>query len=205
MPDQKSQKGLTSLVGVGPLTTLPSGAPFLEEAVFAWSQFKPNVTRSEFEILDITTGPTVEVEIVLHDGRPEVDEVKVSRRAGDPEIDAKFLREIPLGQIAESAVVQMELWARREWAETSADSPGPIGPDVSHPYWKPVTESVAARRRRSVTDELLREVAAVYQADTTGKPTKAVKEHFPTSQRNAARYVALAKERGFINQTEDQS
>ena len=204
MPDPKLDQGMTSLVGVGPLTTLPSGAPILEEAVFVWSRFKPNVTRSEFEILDITTGPTVQVEIVLHDGRPEVDELKVSRRAGDPEIDAKFLREIPLSEIADRAVVQMELWARREWAETSADSPGPIGPDTSHPYWAPATEAVAARRRRSVTDELLREVAAVYNADTTGKPTKAVKEHFPTSQRNAARYVALAKKQGFINQTEDQ-
>jgi hypothetical protein len=204
MPDHQNET--TSLVGIGPLTTLASGAPFLEEAVILWSRLKPDLTSAAvFKIDEALTGPTVEIEIVLQDGRPEVNEVKVSRRPGEPEITPTMLREIPLSRIAEHGVVQMELIARAMWAESSIDSPGPIGQE-SHPYYAPVTESVAARRRRTVTDELLREVAAVYQTDTTGAPTKAVREHFPTSQRNAARYVALAKERGFItNQTEDQS
>jgi hypothetical protein len=192
------QNETTSLVGVGPLTTLASGSPFLEEGVILWSRLKPNLTSAAIQNIDeALTGPTVQIEIVLHDGRPEIDEIKVSRRAGEPEITATALRDIPLKRIVESGVRQMELFARRMWADTSPDSPGPVGQE-SHPYWAPVTESVELRRRRTVTDELLREVARVYESDTTGAPTKAVSDRFPTSHRNATRYVALARERGFL-------
>ncbi len=56
----------------------------------------------------------------------------------------------------------------------------------------------ASRRQRIVNDELLQEVAEVYQADETGAPTRAVAAHFPTSHRNATRYVAMARNRGFL-------
>ena len=211
MPDQKADpyqnpKGMTDLVGVGPLTSLPSGNPFLESAVLLWCEVDPKATVQEVVNNAAFIGPEVLVQIVLHDGRPEVDEVKVSRRPGDPEIANEMLREIPLNRIVERGLDQMESWARRVWAETSPDSPGPVGPESRHPhpYFAPF-EAVETRRRRSITDKHLREVAAVYNADTTGTPTKAVREQIPTSPRNAARWVALAKKKGFINQTEDQS
>ena len=55
-----------------------------------------------------------------------------------------------------------------------------------------------ARRRRIVTDDLLRDVARIYEEDTTGAPTRAVADKLFTSHRNAVRWVALARKRGFL-------
>jgi hypothetical protein len=65
-----------------------------------------------------------------------------------------------------------------------------------------VRNARALRQYRSVTDALLREVAGVYQADTTGSPTEAVAEHFPTSKRTATRWLRLARDRGFLPEYE---
>ena len=56
----------------------------------------------------------------------------------------------------------------------------------------------ASRRRRIVTDDLLQEVAEVYKADTTRRPTQAVADHFFTGHRNATRWVRLAHDRKFL-------
>ena len=146
-------------------------------------------------------GPFVSIRMAVHDGRPEVDEIKVVRRAGDPEIKATTLSDIPLGQIADgatSAVTAFVYWLTQRTPGMDTDAHNRAADEAGE-------AAVAVRRRRTITDALLREAAAVYNADTTGKPTKAVREHFPTSQRNAARYVALAKERGFITNQEEQS
>ena len=73
------------LVEEGPLTALPSGAPFLEWAVVQWCRHKPNLTSSDFLTGDAYVGPYALVRIVLNDdGRPEVDSVTVGRGAGEP-------------------------------------------------------------------------------------------------------------------------
>ena len=56
----------------------------------------------------------------------------------------------------------------------------------------------ALSRQRKVTDELLREVAEVYQSDTLGAPTLAVEDHFDKPNRTATRWVKLARHRGFL-------
>jgi hypothetical protein len=150
----------------------------------------------------------VEVRIVLHDDRPEVDEVKVTRQTGDPEISATWLRNIPLNEIVESGIEQISMLAFLLQKNRDEDDPGPVPAEAygDEPWVVEPPEGLAEaqesalgkRRRRTVTDELLREVARVYLSDSTGAPTKAVADHFPTSHRNATRYVALARERGFL-------
>lgn len=63
-----------------------------------------------------------------------------------------------------------------------------------------VREAAGPRRRRIVTPALLREVAEVYRgAHAAGNPpTVAVQEHFNTSHRNAARWVAEARKAGIL-------
>ena len=52
-------------------------------------------------------------------------------------------------------------------------------------------------RRRSVTDELLRRVAEIAVADRA-TPTKTVAAQLHTSHRNATRWIATARKRGFL-------
>lgn len=55
------------------------------------------------------------------------------------------------------------------------------------------------RRRRSVTDELLAQVAEVYREQTgTGAPTAAVAERFSVTHSTAARWVREARAREFL-------
>jgi len=45
---------------------------------------------------------------------------------------------------------------------------------------------------------MLREVATIYRASVSDKPTEAVAEHFGKQQRTAALHIKLARERGFL-------
>lgn len=54
-------------------------------------------------------------------------------------------------------------------------------------------------RRRTVTSELLSQVAEVYQAAPERGRTAAVKAAFCVSQRQALRYISEAKRRGLVN------
>jgi hypothetical protein len=62
-------------------------------------------------------------------------------------------------------------------------------------------ERVAAQRRKrhQMNDDLLRRVAEVVTADTTGAPRMALRNEIGCSLRTASRWIALAKERGFLD------
>jgi hypothetical protein len=60
---------------------------------------------------------------------------------------------------------------------------------------------VRAGARRTITDDLLRQVAEIYRANASDRPTEAVLVAFGTSPRTAARYVQQAREREFLPPT----
>lgn len=62
------------------------------------------------------------------------------------------------------------------------------------------SKSVYSRRNSRVTDSLLREVADTYRAalDDGENPTQSVAEHFYKSHSTAARWVGMARQRGFL-------
>jgi hypothetical protein len=55
-----------------------------------------------------------------------------------------------------------------------------------------------AARKVNITDDVLREVAEVYRANVSDRPTLAVAEHFDKGHSAAALYVKRARERGFL-------
>jgi len=55
--------------------------------------------------------------------------------------------------------------------------------------------------RRTVTDDLLRQVADIYRLNVTDRPVEAVQGAFGTSHRTAARYVQTARDKGFLPPT----
>ena len=59
-----------------------------------------------------------------------------------------------------------------------------------------------SRRRNTVTDDFLRDVARVYRANADSAPVEAVRETYgPVGYSTAARYVKLARDRGFLPPT----
>jgi len=55
--------------------------------------------------------------------------------------------------------------------------------------------------RRTVTDELLRQVAEVYRANLKDRPGEAVRAAFWVHPRTAARYIRAARDKGFLPDT----
>jgi hypothetical protein len=91
----------------------------------------------------------------------------------------------------------MELAAKAE--EQAGGSPEDVGRGIRAAHGKPVR-----RTRTRVTDSMLQEVAEVYRlAWESGKPpTLAVRKHFHKSQSTAARWVGMARERGYLGKAD---
>lgn len=84
------------------------------------------------------------------------------------------------------------------WNESQLPDGDPF--DLSRGNDRTVRLVRAARtaRKVTVTESMLREVAAVYRANVGDKPTQAVAEHFDKAHRTAALYVKQAREAGFL-------
>lgn len=107
--------------------------------------------------------------------------------------------------------VKLEEWVENIVAETSVqlhDQPGEasytIRGALSESEFKDAREVVRYARkgaRRTVTDDLLKEVAAIYRENVGSSPVEAVMNAFQTSHRTAARYVSRAREAGHLPPT----
>ncbi|PVB19103.1 hypothetical protein [Mycobacteroides abscessus] len=80
------------------------------------------------------------------------------------------------------------------------DSPAPGAPSWTDPA---TAKRAVQHRPRTITAELLREVAAIYQANIRHAPTEAVADALGVKWRTAARYVQLCREpeNGFLAPT----
>jgi len=62
-------------------------------------------------------------------------------------------------------------------------------------------ELVRKRRRHALTDDVLREVAAIYEESINDAPTQAVADHYGIELRTASLRVKRAREAGYITKT----
>lgn len=211
----------------GPPCVLANGALFVEWADVLWSRFvvgdAQGIPPFYGAYADLPfVGPSVRLRIAVHNGRPEVDEVEVVRRKDCPEITNHLLSEIPLQKIKERCVSELgkaAFWAQQQRPPSGRSIPTAVrsGVDSSLGAHDPQRESEIrlienlirrgeaagtsannVRRRRVVTDDLLRKVASIYSSDLSGSPTRAVSQQLFTSHRNATRWVSLARDRGFL-------
>jgi hypothetical protein len=117
------------------------------------------------------------------------------------DITAALFRDVNIRSLLEAAVEWQAITARaiaglvstgEGWEDTPAG--GRVFRDVHH-----TGERVQALRRQwTMTDENLRRVADVYLSDGTGAPIVAVMGAFHAKRRTASRWVAKAREEGFI-------
>jgi hypothetical protein len=139
---------------------------------------------------------TVEMEIAVEEGVPVCNALRVLRHPGRPSLTGHELRRFPLGDWVAFACSAVGVGNQGGVATTSAEW-------QSEEYLADI-ERVArrARRRNTVTDEFLRDVARVYKVNANSAPVEAVRETFgPIGHSTAARYVKLARDRGFLPKT----
>jgi len=149
---------------------------------------------------------TVEIAGSVEDGQPVLVSVKVERRPSGPALSAGDLAAIRVGDLFRLAATSVSYSARATQA-----SPVWLG-TVENVLARPVLGAadhvvdeawrrLAPRRTHRVDDALLSEVATIYRENLgSGAPTEAVREKKSVSHSTAARWVGLARKRGFLGQ-----
>jgi len=164
-------------VDVRDRTTLANGAPFFTTVtLYAWRKGED-------------PGPLTTLLLGVRDGRPVLRRFAVE----GAEITATTIRAVPVGRLVESAIA----YATQIQPKTLRVSD--LDPDAG-------SRAVGARRNRSMTPELLSDVALVVheEIDRSGQlhsrpeARQAVMRRFHCSARTASRYIAMASERGYI-------
>lgn len=122
------------------------------------------------------------------DGVPRCVSVILGSPPGLDEITAQDLRKVQI-ENALTAVLDFFAGANAQYPHTYAISR------------KAAVDLLRKRKRHAVTEDVLREVAEIYEENIDGAPTQAVAEHFGVELRTASQRVKRAREAGFITQT----
>jgi hypothetical protein len=135
--------------------------------------------------------PLVALDIAVMDGTPLCRGVHVTPRPEGPGITGQELKRIPIAS-----------WMRQACRHAAVPKTlGEVGLSFALAASDAEREELdrsLRRRHRRLTDEFLREVAAVYSDFLDDSPVEAVKAKWPTSYSSAARWVSEARARGFL-------
>jgi hypothetical protein len=137
---------------------------------------------------------TVELDITVVNGRPSCEAVRVIRNPGKPQLSGAELRRLPVENWVTFACAQAFV-RQNEDGSWSA-------PQTEEAELAGIADVERAVKRRWVNDDLLRQVAQVYEAN--GERADAVREAFNVSTSQAFRYIKTAREKGFIPQRGEQ-
>jgi hypothetical protein len=197
--DQAPPQGYIEPLAFGELSKLADGREFPEWANI-WIHAGPDALESPWSNEGgraIAGEPVIiEMRLVIIDGHPEAEEVRFRRSPVGPPITKQTFRGVDIDKLVKLAAerVRNVLWIMKmDPADKS-----------THATWVSTFSTPQRVQRRSVDDDLLRQVADIYTRDKTGKPVAAVAETLPTSYRNAVRYVKRARESGILPSKERQ-
>ena len=160
--------------------------------------------------------PICGMRIAIEGGRPVCVELRCDRQPGGRPITQAVLRTIPvtsyIREVVEHSVFrftrdrtegrgdEIEIGGAPAWRYDTALSPG-VGQEVR----REAREIVRARQRQprrgiAVSDDDLREIAVIYRAALAEqrRPTKAVMEAMHVSLATASRWVARARDLGYL-------
>jgi hypothetical protein len=161
--------------------------PVSEELVQVGLAMVPK--RFTVHLVDLKNrGPDIELTFEVRGGRHECREARVV----SPDDPGREVRSSDLCGVRIDDALEM---AMRVIFYSGDDEDTEIARGVEAE--REVRKARAARKVK-ITDALLREVARVYKANVSHKPTEAVATHFDRQHRTAALYVKRARERGFL-------
>lgn len=144
--------------------------------------------------IEVDNGYLWRLRLGVEDRRPVVNRLDVERAStvsgayAGPPITATSLRDVPFEDMTRRAI-EAAGRAAAHWSgrPESGDDAG--------------VAAALARRRRPMTDALLRRVAQVARINPYD-PRHQVAEQLSTSERSATRWIAEAKRRGFLEEDE---
>ncbi|HVA73118.1 MAG TPA: hypothetical protein VNF71_00960 [Acidimicrobiales bacterium] len=184
MPPDTSDRYFIDLPDVGEIVALPGG------------HFPKRATALYGE-----DGLHLEVIVGVRDELPRVLRLTVIPDDEAGAILAPRLRQARWQQIFERIIAHAGMAAAMRLRHLSDHPPGPSERTLTFEEEQAAKDgAVGPYRRRPITDSLLRQTAAIYMANRYGAPTRAVHEQLFTSHRNATRWIAEARKRGFITE-----
>src|SRR5215204_4959870 len=134
----------------------------------------------------VRNGHTVEMDIAAIDGAPVCNALRVIRHPDRPSLTGHELRRLPLADWVAFACSMVGVGNQGDVPTTSAQW-------RSETYRADLERAVRrSRRRNSLTDEFLREVARIYRSNADERPIEAIQEAWPSAHSTAARWVKLA-------------
>jgi hypothetical protein len=143
--------------------------------------------------------PSLNMRVEVRDGIPLVREVRVTSTPDGMEVQSAHLRNIPLEDLVEyvAGVIRQEIDL---WDDLPDGESVITVDDVKRARLegKLLARVQRQKRRRTVTDAFLADVARVYLSAEQA-PVKAVEEHFGKSRRTASWYVQQAREAGLLD------
>jgi len=149
-------------------------------------------TRYAFEVDDPECPVLLEIHVAVVDGQPRCAELRCRPRLGGPPVSSESLRRVALARYLRDSTT---LYSVR----VEFDEDGRVMFEQTTGTGDEALLARAARApRRQMTDDLLRDVARVY-SEAYSKPTLAVMRRFHVSRPTAGRWVALARDRNFID------
>lgn len=137
-------------------------------------------------------GYDVEVVVTPQNGRLVAERVTISQREDGPPVTVEGIRSLPIAGLTREAASQL--------SEVEKRSEGMF--EIVQPSLSP--EALRQAVEAGPTDETLQLVAYVYRyANAIGQPpAKAVEHTFELSRSKTGRWIALARERGFLGPSE---
>jgi hypothetical protein len=142
---------------------------------------------------DDADGPDIDATWQIRAGVPECVDVHIAATETGHEVRVTGLRGIRVEDLLDFTVKWLMSQHRMgsnaptwfSFAEGSREAIGQV-------------QAARAARKVKITDEFLAEVAEVYRANVSDRPTQAVAEHFGKQRSAAALYVKRARERRFL-------
>lgn len=141
--------------------------------------------------------PALDFTIEVVDGVPMVTRLELVRRPGRPGVRGDSLRRIQLDAWVEDivALASAQVVARDDEGNVAVDR---VSNADAERRARGDVRRMMARGRRTITDDHLARVAAVYREHQDHKPAQAVQDAFGASQRTAFRWIAAAREAGVL-------
>jgi hypothetical protein len=143
--------------------------------------------------------PDLRLGFQVRDGVPQCRSAELRSTDEGREVLASDLRGVRLEDLLEVALVQVGLvFETSGEGDTLLTTMEPIGTVDEARQTLAEMRGVRREARRKVSDEFLREVAEVYRANVSDKPTTAVARWSGKKHRTAGLYVKQAREKGYL-------
>lgn len=129
----------------------------------------------------------IRLDVVIDEGRYLVEEMTCTQHEGGPPVTSEGIRAVPVARLLAFAAFRHVFVVKSSRPDSHAVSPF-VGSDL------------AEGAKEGPTDDVLRRVAVVYQVHYACglAPTKGVEDSFKLARSTAGRWIAMARDRGFL-------